>query len=56
MLVYVAREWAKVSVEPVEKEKKIAAGKGSCVKMAALYGEAGRRWHDTETIRMSRPN
>src|SRR5215475_6064475 len=43
----------KGSVEPVEKGKKIAAGKGSCVKMAALYSEAGRRWHDTETIRMS---
>ena len=46
----------KLFVEPVEKGGKIAAGKGSCVKMAALYSEAGRRWHDTKTIRMSRPN
>src|SRR5215831_12380157 len=44
---------AERNVEPVEKRGKIAAGKGSCVKMAALYSEAGRRWHDTKTIRMS---
>jgi hypothetical protein len=45
-----------LGVEPVEKVKKIAAGKVFCVKMAALYDKAGRRWHDIKSIHTNRPN